>query len=64
MGEINQALKVSGLMKRWQCSRKSVLDAIKAGRLKAFKVGHAHWRISLDEVARYENDHQSSQEAS
>jgi excisionase family DNA binding protein len=54
IGNENHALKVSDLMARWKCSRKSVLDAIKAKRLHAFKVGNSHWRISLDEVARYE----------
>jgi excisionase family DNA binding protein len=43
-------------MKRWNCSRKTVLDAIKAKRLHAFKVGNSHWRISLDEVSRYEKE--------
>jgi len=52
----NQALKVSDLMRRWKCSRKSVLDAIKAERLQAFKVAAKHWRISLDEVIRYEKE--------
>ena len=56
MGEVNQAIKVSALMKRWSCSRKTVLDAIKAKRLHAFKVGNSHWRISLDEVTRYEKE--------
>jgi excisionase family DNA binding protein len=58
----NPALKISELMSRWQCCRKTVLDAIKDGRLSAFKVGRAHWRISLDEVTRYESE--SSKEAS
>jgi excisionase family DNA binding protein len=53
-GNDNQALKVSDVMARWKCSRKSVLDAIKAKRLHAFKVGNSHWRISLDEITRYE----------
>lgn len=52
----NPALKVSELMSRWNCARKTVLDAIREGRLSAFKVGRAHWRISLDEVLRYESD--------
>lgn len=51
---VGQALKVSDLMKRWKCSRKSLLDAINEGRLQAFKVKKSHWRISLDEVRRYE----------
>ena len=54
MGEVNQALKVSDVMRRWNCARKSVLDLIKAERLRAFKVGNSHWRISFDEVRRYE----------
>jgi excisionase family DNA binding protein len=54
MGEVNQALKVSDVMRRWNCARKSVLDAIKSKRLRAFKIGNSHWRISIDEVRRYE----------
>lgn len=52
----NPALKISELMTRWQCCRKTVLDAIKAGRLNAFKPAGNHWRIPLDEVLRFESD--------
>ena len=47
-------LTVSELMARWKCTRKSVLDAIHAGRLKAFRIGERSYRVAMDEVKRYE----------
>jgi hypothetical protein len=48
------ALTVNDLMERWQMSRKRILEAIKERRLTAFKVGKRVYRITLDEVLRFE----------
>lgn len=47
-------LTVSELCARWKCTRKTVTDAIHAGRLKAFRLGQRAYRISLAEVERFE----------
>jgi hypothetical protein len=47
-------LTVNDLMARWRCTRKIILDAIKAKRLSAFKIGKRVYRVRLDEVERYE----------
>ena len=45
---------VSTLMQRWSCDRNTILTAIHEKRLKAFKLGKRAYRISRDEVLRYE----------
>jgi excisionase family DNA binding protein len=47
-------LTVSDVMRRWRCARATVLEAIHAGRLVAFRVGLRAYRVRLDEVERYE----------
>jgi excisionase family DNA binding protein len=45
---------IDELAARWGCQRNTVAAAIKAGRLRAFKVNARRYRISAAEVARYE----------
>lgn len=45
---------VNELMARWKMSRRTVLEVIHAGKLRAFKVGRRVWRIAREEVERYE----------
>jgi excisionase family DNA binding protein len=47
-------LTVSDLMRRWKCDRKTILSAITAGKLQAFKPGSRSYRVTLEEVKRYE----------
>ena len=47
-------LTVTELCQRWKCTRKSVLDAIHEGRLKAFRLGMRSYRVAMAEVVRYE----------
>lgn len=48
-------LTVSDLMRRWKCDRKTILSAIGAGRLRAFKPGARSYRVTIEEVKRYES---------
>lgn len=50
-----KALTVNELMRRWDCTRQTILRAIKEGRLKAFRVGARVFRVTLDEVVRFES---------
>jgi excisionase family DNA binding protein len=50
----NKAMTVSDLARRWSCSRRSVLDAIHAGKIAAFKIGSRVYRVAVAEVERYE----------
>lgn len=50
-----QALTVRHLMARWQTARNEVIRAINDGRLKAFKLGARKYRVTLDEVIRFES---------
>lgn len=45
---------ISELADRWRVSRHTITAAIRAGRLRAFKVGARVYRIRRDEVFRYE----------
>lgn len=45
---------VSELAAHWKCSRNTVLDAIKTGRLAAFRIGERSYRVTRAEVERYE----------
>jgi hypothetical protein len=47
-------LTVRDLMARWKCSEKTVLDVIKSKELVAFRIGKRTWRMTIDEVVRYE----------
>jgi hypothetical protein len=49
-------LTMTELMKRWKCARKTILEAHSKGRLKLFKVGDRCYRISMEEVLRYERE--------
>ena len=49
-----QTFTVDDLAERWRCTRKTVTDAIHEGKLVAFKVGKRAYRISIDEVQRFE----------
>lgn len=48
------AMTISDLMRRWKCSRRSILDAIHAGKLRAFRIGERSYRVAMSEVTRYE----------
>ena len=45
---------VSELCARWKCDRKTVLAAIKAKQLAAFRVGERAYRVAAAEVLRWE----------
>jgi excisionase family DNA binding protein len=45
---------VSELAAHWKCSRNTVLDAIRSGRLAAFRIGERSYRVTRAEVERYE----------
>ena len=47
-------LTVNDLMARWKCTRKVVLAAIRTKRIHAFRPGGRVFRVTLDEVLRYE----------
>lgn len=54
MNDNKPVITINELMERWGCARKTVLDAIKRGSLKAFKPGDRVWRITMEEVLRFE----------
>jgi len=45
---------ISELAERWRVTRHTITAAIRAGRLRAFKVGERVYRIREAEVIRYE----------
>jgi len=45
---------ISELAERWRVTRHTITAAIRAGRLRAFKVGERVYRIREAEVLRYE----------
>lgn len=47
-------LTVKQVAERWQCGTDSIYRMVKAGKLKAFKVGQ-DYRIKEEEVEKYEN---------
>jgi excisionase family DNA binding protein len=49
-----QVLTVADLERRWKCSRRTVYDLIKSGKLVAFTPGQRTYRVTLEEVQRYE----------
>jgi excisionase family DNA binding protein len=52
--ENHAVLTVTELCQRWKCSRRSVLDSIRAGKLDAFRLGERAYRIRMEEVLRVE----------
>jgi excisionase family DNA binding protein len=53
---VSEVLTLSDLMLRWKTSRKTVLALIHAGRLRAFKIGTRVYRVTADEVERYQQE--------
>lgn len=47
-------LTVTELMARWKYSRRSILNAIRSGKLRAFRIGERSYRVAMSEVQRYE----------
>ena len=47
-------LTVAEIAERWRCGTDSVYRLVKAGKLKAFKIG-TDYRFKESEVERYEN---------
>ncbi len=45
---------ITELMARWKVARKTILDQIRNGKLRAFRVGERSYRVTMDEVMRYE----------
>lgn len=46
---------IRDLAERWSCSEKQVGLLIKSGELRAFRIGQKLWRVSVEEVERYED---------
>jgi excisionase family DNA binding protein len=55
-GVTDVVFTVTELCARWKASRRTVLDAIRDGRLKGFRLGARNYRVTLDEVLRYERE--------
>lgn len=51
---MKESLTVTELMKRWGTGRNIVIAAIKAGKLKAFKLGVRKLRVMLADVEGFE----------
>ena len=51
-----QFLTVAQVAQRWACDASSVYREIQAGRLRALQIGEQAKRISLTELARYEDE--------
>lgn len=47
-------LSPAQIAKRWGCSSTLIYDLLAAGKLRGFRLGKL-WRVSADEVERYEN---------
>lgn len=45
---------VEALAERWSISEWTIYNMLNAGRLRGFRLGSRMWRISAEEVARYE----------
>jgi excisionase family DNA binding protein len=54
---------VTELAAKWKCSRRSVLEAIREGRLAAFCIGKRAFRVSRAEVLRYEAARRAAEDA-
>lgn len=53
---------IDGLATRWACHRVTVERLIESGKLRAFRVGRG-WRVSAEEVGRYEKQEAVAQPA-
>lgn len=51
---------VMELVARWRCDRRTVMEAIKADRLRAFRISKREYRIALAEVERYERTREAA----
>lgn len=51
-----QILTLSDLCKRWRVAYKTVHNAIREGRLHVFRVGTRAYRVTLEEVLRFEHE--------
>jgi excisionase family DNA binding protein len=49
-----QPYSVKTLAARWQCSEMHIYQMIRRSDIRAFKLGGKLWRISAQEVERYE----------
>jgi excisionase family DNA binding protein len=47
-------LTVRDIAVRWKCSRRTVLEVIHAGELRAFRIGKRAYRARLVDVEAYE----------
>jgi hypothetical protein len=56
-------LSVPKVAERWHCDEKLVYQEIAAKRLSGLRIGKKLLRVSLEEVARYEREYQTSREA-
>lgn len=50
----DKTFTVADLASRWRCQRQTIYRAINEKRLNAFCVGSREFRITLDEVRRFE----------
>lgn len=53
---------VTELAERWRVSRATVLNGIRQQRITAIRTPGGHYRISEEEVRRFENEHNQEQE--
>lgn len=58
-GVLDNPLTVKELAERWTVHPDTVRAQMKAGTLKAFKIG-GQFRITAEEVRRFENDRQDT----
>ena len=54
--ELVGALTITELCKRWKTSRQAIWGAIKAGKLRPFKIGKRTLRFAAAEVERFERE--------
>jgi excisionase family DNA binding protein len=54
MNDNEQVFTLAELTKRWKCARKTILEAIHRGDIHAFRIGNRAYRVTRDEVVRYE----------
>lgn len=50
----DNVVTVAELVQRWRTTRKSVMAAIRDGRLHAFRIGARVYRVAKSEVERFE----------
>lgn len=54
MPNSDHSFTIDELASRWSCGRKSVVEAIRDGRLRAFRLGKRTYRVAAAEVSRFE----------